>query len=109
MRTLLIQALVFCVAPTFASADNTLSAGDLLDACSRPDTDWVSFCNGYFQAAHDFGALSNQVCITEGATRTDLVTGFETEAKRILRETPASKSDIGLLFAASILASLYPC
>ena len=47
------------------------------DACTRPDESWISFCNGYIQAAVDSLRQGDGVCIPHDATRTDLVTAIE--------------------------------
>ena len=47
------------------------------DSCTRADESWISFCNGYIQAAVDGLRQGDGVCIPSGTTRTDLVTVVE--------------------------------
>ena len=46
-------------------------------ACTRADESWISFCNGYVQAAIDGLREGDGICIPNGTTRTDLVTVTE--------------------------------
>lgn len=43
------------------------------EACTRANENWISFCNGYIQAAVDSLREGDGVCIPSGTTRTDLV------------------------------------
>lgn len=47
------------------------------EACTRAHESWISFCNGYIQAAVDNARQGDGVCISNGATRTDIVTVVE--------------------------------
>ena len=47
------------------------------DACTRANESWISFCNGYIQAAIDSLRDGDGVCFPSGTTRTDLVTVAE--------------------------------
>lgn len=47
------------------------------DACTRANESWISFCNGYIQAAVDSLRQGDGVCIPNGTSRTDLVTAIE--------------------------------
>lgn len=44
------------------------------DACTRANESWISFCNGYAQAAIDGIREGDGICIPRGTTRTDIVT-----------------------------------
>lgn len=46
-------------------------------ACTRADESWISFCNGYIQAAVDSLREGDGICIPGGTTRTDIVTVTE--------------------------------
>ena len=86
-----------------------MAAGTLLDACTRANESWISFCNGFFQAIHDVGALDGRVCIPEGTTRTDLVVAFERQAVEILAASPSLASTAAVSFAALTLEAEFPC
>ncbi|WP_412032959.1 Rap1a/Tai family immunity protein [Nitratireductor aquimarinus] len=47
------------------------------DVCTRANESWISFCNGYIQAAVDSLRQGDGVCIPNGTSRTDLVTAIE--------------------------------
>lgn len=50
---------------------------DFSKACTRADESWVSFCNGYVQAAIDSLREGDGICVPRGTTRTDIVTVTE--------------------------------
>lgn len=47
------------------------------DACIRANESWISFCNGYAQAAIDSLRVDDGICIPPGTSRTDIVTVTE--------------------------------
>lgn len=94
--------------PSFAESNGILSAGQLLDACTRPDMDWISFCNGFFQAAHDNGALNDKIC-ADGVTRTDLAVLYEKDATRLIAANKEISERSGLRVAVAIFTQAYPC
>ena len=49
--------VVVSIAPNRAMAENTMTAQNLLQVCTTTDMDWITFCNGFFQAVHDQQAL----------------------------------------------------
>ena len=89
--------------------NTTMSGADLLDACTRADMNWIDFCNGYFQAAHDFGVLQGTVCTKVSVTRTNLVESFEQIAPAVFSEDASARSGPALPVAVGILSAAYPC
>jgi Rap1a immunity proteins len=98
---------MFFIAP--ARAQTMLSAGELLEACTRPDMHWVDFCNGYFQAANDQAAIQHLACVKQGTTRTELVELFETRVGVLIQQRPALADEFGMSVAIAILSEAYPC
>ncbi len=92
-----------------ALAQTTLSAEDLLTACTEPQAPWTDFCNGFFQAAHDYGALHGEICAPADVTRADLVDLYARYAPTLLQDTPDVARATGLVVAVSIIAAEYPC
>ena len=64
------------VVPSLAAQNSgmMLTGAEFLKACTKPDRDWVSFCNGYVQAAFD-GAhrVGKGICAPSTLTRTNIV------------------------------------
>lgn len=55
------------------ASSNAMTGEGLLNACTRAEADWISFCNGYIQAAIDLMELQEgSACIPEGTTRNDI-------------------------------------
>jgi len=83
-----------------------MSGADFLNACSRMDESWISFCHGYVQAVVDGPRVDNNgYCIPSGTTRADLVG----HVVRIL-QTHEGLHGLGaysVVYAA--IASAYPC
>lgn len=86
-----------------------MTAGDLLTACTTAAPHWVEFCNGFFQAAHDAGAIAGDVCAPPGTTRIDLVEAYERIAPGILAAQPDVTDMSGFRLAVAILAETFPC
>ncbi len=87
----------------------TVTGGDLLEACTRADMDWISFCNGYFQAAHDLGVLQGRICTDESITRTNLVEAYEQIAPTVFADDPSAKSGPALPVVVGVLSAKFPC
>jgi hypothetical protein len=91
------------------ASDVALNAVQLKDACTRADEAWVSFCNGYAQAAVDFSDLSQTACVPTGVTRSEIVglvdrTVFDKiTSGEIPQESPA------FAIVVAVLNSAYPC
>ena len=70
-------ALVASALTTTAFAFDTsmqMSGAMFSQACTRADQNWISFYDGYIQAAVDSLREGDGICIPGGTTRTDLVT-----------------------------------
>ena len=82
----------------------TLSGAKLLEACTRADMEWISFCNGYLQAAFD-ATGGKGVCPPRGATRND----FYDVVIPVLKQMPELQkmNAVGGVIAA--LRKAYPC
>ena len=91
------------------SESASLSFGDLLDACTRADMNWIDFCNGYFQAVSDYATAQELACIPSGTTRTDLVSAFERVSVDLLSREPGVVEERGFSIATVVLASVWPC
>ncbi|AZO10569.1 hypothetical protein EJ074_16595 [Mesorhizobium sp. M3A.F.Ca.ET.080.04.2.1] len=64
--------------PAFAQDSSTQMTGaGFSEACTRANESWISFCNGYIQAAVDSVGKRDGICIPSGTTRTELVTVVE--------------------------------
>lgn len=89
-RDVLTAAAMLLVALSVsARAQTTLTADKLYDACTRADTHWVDFCNGYFQAASDLIVTGQRACIPDGTSRTALVELYESKAPGLFARSPA--------------------
>ena len=93
-----------------AQAQSTLlTAEDLLTACTTPEESWISFCNGFMQAAADIAALSGEACLPEGTTRTDLAILYERQASTLMESDSEIGLEVGLAIASTIIQLEYPC
>ena len=107
-RSFLIMAV--CLMPLTAMAQNNIiTAKNLLEVCTTPDMHWVDFCNGFFQAAHDSGAVDGKVCTPAGVTRTQLVELYEQRALRLFQINPVIGDAPGVEVVRRLLAKEYPC
>lgn len=74
-RARLTLAATFIAMPAFAFDPGMQMTGAAFsDACTRAHESWISFCNGYLQAAVDGLRPGDGICIPSGTSRTDLVT-----------------------------------
>lgn len=77
-RARITLAVTLFSLPAFAfDASMQMTGAAFSDACTRPNESWISFCNGYIQAAIDGLREGDGICIPRGTTRTDLVTVAE--------------------------------
>lgn len=75
IAVLVIASTVMSTSTTFAlDASMQMTGASFLNACSRADESWISFCNGYVQAAVDSLREGDGVCMPSGTTRTAIVT-----------------------------------
>jgi len=110
MRQLLPLLFLFFTSNAVSDQNDTLfmSAENLLTACTTADSDWISFCNGYLQAAHDLGAKQGLICAPIGTTRTDLSNVYDRAAIEI-RKNPTMKREAGFQVALALFSTAYPC
>lgn len=66
---------------------------------------WINFCNGFVQAAHDYGAAMGLVCTPPGVARSDLVEVFENAASTVTE----LGSETAVSVAIAAFARAYPC
>lgn len=69
--------MMFSLASTQAFAVNPkmqLTGISFLNACTKQNESWISFCNGYIQAVVDSIPSNSDICIPNGTTRTEMVT-----------------------------------
>jgi hypothetical protein len=78
-RLMMVLFVVGSFMPPANAFDSSMqmTGADFSDACTRPNESWISFCNGYIQAAVDGIRAHDGVCIPDGSSRTDLVTNIE--------------------------------
>ena len=107
--SVIILLVVVSVAPNRVMAENTMTAQNLLQVCTTPDMEWISFCNGFFQAVHDQQAFAGKVCAPEGITRTNLVEVYETNAAILIERDPAVGEKPAVDIAGKILIAVFPC
>ena len=108
-KLVLASALALTIVPTAANANNTLPASDLLLACTTPDIEWVNFCNGFFQAAHDAAANAGRVCVPSGVSRADLATLYQIEATKLIANDRSVGGISGVSLSAIIFEQNFPC
>ena len=83
-----------------------LTGAEFLKVCSRSDPEWISFCNGYVQAAFDGVRLPGKsICAPSFLTRTKIV-GAVVEH---LTKTPALQKQNAALVVYAVLAIAFPC
>lgn len=64
--------------PAFAfDSSIQMTGATFSEACTRADPNWISFCDGYVQAAIDSLREGDGVCIPRGTSRTEIVTVAE--------------------------------
>ena len=90
-------------------SENTLTVGELYDACTRPDQAWISFCDGYIQAIYDAlhqGASGNlpAICADSGVTRTQLGDIFINEPPGAQEQSRHAAS-----YVYSLFVDAFPC
>ena len=107
--SVIILLVVVSVAPNRVMAENTMTAQNLLQVCTTPDMEWISFCNGFFQAVHDQQALAGKGCAPEGTSRTNLVELYETNAAVLIERDPAVGEKPAVEIAGRILVAVFPC
>ena len=83
-----------------------MTGAGLLDVCGIPDESWISFCNGYVQAAFDAYQKDGLfICIPPGTTRATMAGAVYAG----LAASPELSGLRGTDAAARVLNALYPC
>lgn len=77
--TITLAATLFALPAYAVDPSMQMTGAAFSKACTQADESWISFCNGYIQAAVDGLREGDGICIPRGATRTDLVTVIEKE------------------------------
>ena len=109
MRTILIMMFLLAGMSSSAAREDTMSASELLEVCSQPSTNWIDFCNGYFQAIYGIVAANGQACAPNGTSRTDLVELYEREAHKAIQGDGTIGDQPAVWIATIILIDAYPC
>jgi len=103
---LLSASLLAMPAPAIS---NALDASALLKACTTASMHWVDFCNGFFQAVHDYGEAVGDVCSPAGLQRSALAGLYERAAGPLIAHDPSVGTKRGFVVAHSIIRDRYPC
>lgn len=75
------------------------------DACTRANESWISFCNGYIQAAVDSLRDGDGVCFPKGTSRTDIVTITE----KVITATSQLQTVSAHEAVRLVIRHSYPC
>jgi hypothetical protein len=106
IRQVVATCILAMAFPSIASSEINLGGRDFVDACSRPQEAWISFCHGYVQAVIDGVQVEgHSFCVPEGTTRAALVDLVMRQAARMpaLAELPAYALVYG------VIENAYPC
>jgi hypothetical protein len=98
----MLASTTYAVPP---GSDVTMKGETFSDACTRVDESWISFCNGYIQAVIDGLRKQDEICISPGTTRNDLVTIVEKEITASSHLRKLNAKDAVVL----VLRRYYPC
>ena len=107
----LLAALVLSLslaAPSLAAQNSgmMLTGAEFLKACTKPDMEWISFCNGYVQAAFDsVRGPSKGICAPSTLTRTHIVVAVV----KALTAKPALQKQNAALVVYAVLVGAFPC
>lgn len=106
MRKLLV-ASAFWVAVGFVPVSaQSFTSEQLVDACGRANESWISFCNGYVQAAFDSVAGNGVVCPPDGITRAEMAGAAHSLMSSTAQYTATQP---GYDVMVAVLITLYPC
>ena len=90
-----------------SSQNNIIRTQNAYSVCTKPDMDWINFCNGLMQGYADYVLLTGQACIPPAVTKTQLVTLF---TGKLIKITESYKNDRPALEGAvEVFALAYPC
>ncbi len=105
-----IAALViaFSSVTTNAARDTemSLTGRAFLEACSKPDPEWISFCHGYVQAVYDGVTYPGEdLCVPLGTSRAEIV-GL---VVRGLTVVPSMQGANAANVVYAVLRTAFPC
>ena len=86
------------------SSELTLTGAQLLSACTKPESDWIGFCNGYIQAAFD-ATGGKGICTPTGVTRNQL---FDIIIPKLMNSPDLLELD-AISVIDAILRKAFPC
>ena len=86
-----------------------MTSAGLLSACRIPEQAWISFCNGYMQAAADAVSSTGRAYVPADTTRTALVPLFEVRVVELFEESEQYSEAPAFVLAGVVIASQYPC
>lgn len=105
----IIAVIMLMPFQTTAQDNNIMNTANLLKACTTPDMEWISFCNGFFQAVHDQQTSLGKLCTPVGTTRTIATEFFHKEAVELLSKHPDQGLRPAVDVAGEILVEKFPC
>ena len=106
MRAHIVLAATLFSLPAFAlDSGMQMTGAGFSQACTRADESWISFCNGYIQAAVDGLREGDGICIPVGSTRTEIVTVTE----RVITSSSQLKGMNALDAVRSAMHKSFPC
>ena len=109
LRMILINTFMLFPLQVMAQESNVMNAKNLLVACTTPDMEWISFCNGFFQAVNDQQTALGKLCLPSGTTRTRATEIFHEEAAVLLSKYPDQGLRPAIHVAGEILVKNFPC
>ncbi len=105
---LTVSSIAF-LAVTPATSETVLKASDLFDVCTRPSESWISFCNGYMQAAGDSAQAMGLACIPSGTTRNEVAVLYEQYYPQIIANEPQMLAESAIASVIALLSAVFPC
>lgn len=106
LPVLLTLTLGAFVVQPIAARGPVMTGMEVLEACGIPNESWISFCNGYVQAAFDAAHQPDKViCPPLGTTRAQMAQ----LVYEVLLANPELHPVAGPTAVAFILTSAYPC
>lgn len=104
--SLILAGSLVPVSGTFAfDPSMQMTGAAFVNACSRAEESWISFCNGYVQAAVDSLRRGDGVCLPAGTSRTAIVT----VAHKQIAASPEMQAANGIVAVRTMMQRTYPC
>ncbi|MBQ1204140.1 MAG: hypothetical protein IIX61_10190 [Loktanella sp.] len=103
-----LTAAAIAAAPS-TTAQEVLDTRSLFDACTLAEESWISFCNGYIQAAADIASLGGSACIPLVETRANIASNFAATMGPLLVDDSSLADENGLSVMLLFLSEAYPC